>query len=125
MRHGGNGIGVTTEIVRADDAFAIGTCGGVVVMVWRGEATLERLRAASGLVRMHAAAGRKVAIVSVLEDDSSEPTPEDQSDLARDMRRLAPSIVAAAFVLEGGGEAARRKLEVGFVIDPLRRRFLR
>lgn len=112
--------------MRADEAFALGTCGGVVVMVWRGEATLERLRAASGLVRTHAeASGGKVAVVSVLEDDAPEPGDEEKRDLARDMRRLAPAIVASAFVLEGGGESSQRKLDVGMMIDALRRRFLK
>ncbi|MDQ3037685.1 MAG: hypothetical protein M3Y87_35155 [Myxococcota bacterium] len=113
---------MSVEIVRADDAFALGTCGSVVLMVWRGEPLLERLRAASGLVRTHAAAsGGKVAVVSVLEEDAPEPGPTEQKDLAREMRKLAPSMVATALVLEGGGERAQRKLEVGFVIDALRR----
>lgn len=117
---------MTSEIVRADEAFALGTCGSVVLMVWRGEATMERLRAASGLVRTHAgASGGRVAVISVLEDDAPEPGEEEKRDLARDMRSLARAIVASAFVLEGGGESSQRKLAVAMVIDALRRVFLK
>lgn len=112
---------MSTQIEQADEAFALGTCAGAVLMVWRGAATLDRLRAASALVRRVVDADGRTAVISVIEPGAPPPGPAEREDLARDMRALAPSIVGAAFVLEGGGELTRSALQVSMVIDALRR----
>ncbi|MCZ7682981.1 MAG: hypothetical protein M5U28_30915 [Sandaracinaceae bacterium] len=111
---------MSTRIEQADEAFSLGTYGSVVLMVWRGPATRERLRAASALVRRSIDLHGSTAVISVIERGAPTPAPEDRHELARDMRALAPSIVGAGFVLEGGGEHTSRVMKVAMMIDGLR-----
>ena len=102
----------TTELIEADESVAFGTCGCVVIMVWTGAATRERLERAAEIVVTHAARGGAVGVISVVEHGAPIPPPE-VIELATD-RILAgvPDLAGSAFVIEGGGEWAMAALDV-------------
>lgn len=108
------------QLDRADEAFALGTYANVVVMVWRGDATVERLRAAAALVERHAAAiGAAVGVVSVIEEGAPPPDAAGTEQVASDQRRLASCMWSLATVLEGA--EVEYVLDAGFAIDEARR----
>ncbi len=109
------------EIDEADGCFAVGTQGSVVLMLWRGAATRAQLAAASALVARHiGTTGQKVAVLTVIEPGAPPPDDPERQAVGGWMRELAPSIVAQALVLEGGGDDAEQVLNVGMRIDELR-----
>lgn len=109
------------KIEAADSAHGLATSGCLVIMLWRGPATRERLSAASMLVRDHAArTGANVGVLSIIEAGAPQPGEAERRELSPDMRALAPSMAAAAFVLEGGGPEAEQTLRVALQIDELR-----
>lgn len=102
---------------------ALGTCGPVVVMIWRGVPTVDRLRAGTDLVRAHASAcGTAVAVLSIVEQGSPLPGHVERRALASDMREVASSIVACAFVAEGAGPWAKLAIDVVSAVDGFRGR---
>jgi hypothetical protein len=110
-------------IVRAEAAMALATYGPVVVMIWRGVPTVARLRAGTELVRGHASArGTAVAVLSIVEQGSPLPGHVERKALASDMREVASSIVACAFVAEGAGPWARLAIDVVSAVDGFRGR---
>ncbi|UJR84059.1 hypothetical protein [Sandaracinus amylolyticus] len=101
-----------TELIESDESVSFGTCGPIVVMVWTGIATRERLERAAELVVMHAARGGPVGILSVVEHGAPIPPPEVVALATDRILAGAPELAGSAFVIEGGGEWAMSALDV-------------
>lgn len=108
-----------TRIVRADSAFALGTHGCVVVMVWRGDATMERLNAGTALIATHAVeVGTSVGVVSVIEAGAPPPDAEGIERVAADQRELASIMWGFAVVMEDPEPAY--VMDAGYAMDDVR-----
>ncbi|AKF03478.1 hypothetical protein [Sandaracinus amylolyticus] len=100
------------ELIEADESVAFGACGRVVIMVWTGVATRERLERSAEIVVAHAARGGPIGIISVVEHGAPIPAPESIEIAVDRIVAAAPELAGSAFVIEGGGDWAMAVLDV-------------
>jgi hypothetical protein len=85
-----------------DEGVAIGTCGCVVLFAWRGDGTLERVRAAEVIIRAHAEAWPAIVLLHVIEDGVEPPDGEALRTIGVTLDELHPRVVGVAIAFEGG-----------------------
>jgi hypothetical protein len=102
---------VELSIVHCEEAFACGRCEDLVVIVWRGVPTPERVqRSLDALAIAGAQAGGRMGFISVIEAGSPPPSLALLPSIARSFDALG-SLVATAGVLEDRGALASRVLD--------------
>lgn len=111
------------EIGYRDEGVAIGTCGCVVLFAWRGDATIERVRAADAILRAHAEAHTAVALLNVIEDGAEPPRGEAARTVVATLDELFPRVVGAAMIFEEGSSWMAMALDaVAALLGVLRKR---
>jgi hypothetical protein len=96
-----------------DEALTIGTSGRVFAIVWKGEATLDRVRAIAAVSRRaYPQLQSGFAMIVLLEDTTTTPDAESRRLLSDLMKELASGMRAVAYVVPGAGFAAAAKRAV-------------
>lgn len=110
------------SIVHTEEAFACGRSGGLVVLVWRGVPTSERVHRSFDAVALAAqAAGGRIGMMAVIEAGSPPPALSLFPSIARSFDDLGAH-VATAGVLEDRSALAARVLDAMTTVMLLGRR---
>lgn len=105
-----------------EDAFAIGRREQLVVALWRGEPTSDRLeRSYAAVVRAIERAGRAVAFVKIIEAGAPAPDPSQLPWLARELDDLRERVVATAIVLEERGAQIEALVDAASTVHSMTR----
>lgn len=98
------GSGSSAQVIKVDTNHCLGSCGPVLVLVWRRESTrsavMDAMRAVQALRALHPGG---LGIIVVVEPTAAPPSGEIRRALAETLGSLGPVVKRSALVHEGTG----------------------